>query len=110
MLVDLIQAAARNQAAWADKQLQAHGIDCRYSEHLWTCWEQSQPTSIHHQAVTVTAVGDSATIMAEIEELVSGHEGNPVEVLDWWRELDLAPLGFDRKPVSVRIGVCNSTP
>ena len=37
--MDLIEAAAKNHAAWADWQLRAHGIDSRYSDSLWTCWQ-----------------------------------------------------------------------
>ena len=95
--MDLIQAAARNQAAWADKQLRAHGIECRYSDSLWTCWQPGPATVIHHQAVTLTPVSaaEKPALMREIEQLVAAREQDQLEVMDWWRALDLTCLGFE---------------
>ena len=95
--MDLIQAAGRNQAAWADKQLRAHGIECRYSESLWTCWQPSTATAIHPQAVTLVpgSYAENPAVMREIEQLVATREDDPLEVIDWWRALDLTSLGFE---------------
>ena len=95
--MDLIQAAARNQAAWADKQLRAHGIECKYSDSLWTCWQSGPATEIHHEAVTLTpgSAAENSALMREIEELVAAREQDRLEVVDWWRALDLTTLGFE---------------
>ena len=95
--MDLIQAAARNQAAWADKQIRAHILECRYSDSLWTCWQSGPATAIHHQAVTLTpgSVAETPALMQEIEQLVVAHEQDQVEVIDWWRVLNLTSLGFE---------------
>ena len=95
--MDLIQAAVRNQAAWANKQLRAHGLECRYSYSLWTCWEPGLATAIHPQAVTLTpgSVAEKPALMREIEQLVAAREQDQLEVIDWWRALDLTSLGFE---------------
>lgn len=95
--MDLIQAAARNDAAWADKQIRAHGIECRYSESLWTCWQSGPATAIHHEAVTLTpeSAGENPATMREIEQLVATREKDQLAVQDWWRVLDLTSLGFE---------------
>lgn len=97
--MDLVQAAARNQAAWADKQLRAHGLECRYSDSLWTCWQGGEATAIHPQAVTLTpgSAAERPALMREIEQLVAAREHNQLEVIDWWRALDLTSLGFEFK-------------
>jgi len=58
-LMNLKQACARNQAVWADAQLRAHGVDCRYSDLLWTCWESGVATSIHNEVITIASETDS---------------------------------------------------
>ncbi len=95
--MDLIQAAARNQAAWADRQLRAHGLECRYSDSLWTCWQPGPATAIHPQAVTLTPglIAEPPALMREIEQLVAAREQDQLEVIDWWRALDLTSLGFE---------------
>ena len=97
--MDLVQAAARNQAAWADKQLRAHGLECRYSDSLWTCWQGGEATAIHPQAVTLTpgSAAERPALMREIEQLVAVREHDELEVIDWWRALDLTSLGFEFK-------------
>ncbi len=74
--MDLIQAAARNQAAWADKQLRAHGIVCRYSDSLWTCLQPGPATAMHHEAVTLTpgTAAEKPELMREIVQLVAARE------------------------------------
>ena len=95
--MELVQAAARNQAAWADKQLRAHGIECRWSEALWTSWQAGPATTIHHEAVTLTpgSAAEKPELMREIEQLVAAREQDQLEVTDWWRTLDLTSLGFE---------------
>lgn len=95
--MNLVEASAKNHAAWADKQIRAHGIDCRYSEWLWTCWQSGQGTEIHHQAITLTSGSNLETpsIDREIEQLTSSRENERLEVVDWWQTLDLASLGFE---------------
>ena len=94
--MDLIQASARNQAAWADKQIRAHGIECRYSDVLWTCWGSGVATEIHDEAVAIAPRSSEhdTRIVDEIEQLVAAH-GNELVVMDWWSELDLTHLGFE---------------
>ena len=95
--MDLIQSAARNQATWADRQLRAHGIECRYSDSLWTCWQPGPATAIHPQAVTLTpgSAAEKPALMREIEQLVAAREQDQLKVNDWWRALDLTSLGFE---------------
>ncbi len=95
--MDLIQASARNQAAWADWQLRAHGIECRYSDSLWSCWQPGEATEIHPQAVTLapdSSVENPASVL-EIKQLMAAREQEHLEVVDWWSTLDLTPLGFE---------------
>ncbi len=95
--MDLIEAAARNQAAWADWQLRAHGIECRYSDSLWTYWQSGPGTVIHPEAITLTpgSAGDKSAAIREIEKLVAAREHDRLDVVDWWSEIDLGPLGFE---------------
>ena len=95
--MDLIQATAKNQAAWADKQLRAHGVECHYSDSLWTCRQSGPGTAIHHEAVTLIpgSASETPTLMKEIEELVAAREQDRLTVVDWWRALDLTALGFE---------------
>ena len=95
--MDLIQASARNQAAWADSQLRAHGVECRYSDSLWTCWQGGPATAIHPQAITLTpgSHAENPEIMREIEQLAAAREQDQLQVIDWWGTLDLTSLGFE---------------
>ena len=95
--IEFVQAAARNQTAWVDKQLHAHGIECRWSDALWTCWQAGPATAIHHEAVTVApgSAAETPELMREIEQLVAARGQDQLEVKDWWRTLDLTSLGFE---------------
>jgi len=94
--MNLKQACARNQAVWADAQLRAHGVDCRYSDLLWTCWESGVATSIHNEVITIASETDSqrGQTVREIEQFVAARGHESISVQDWWDELDLTPLGF----------------
>ncbi len=99
----LIQASARNQAAWAHRQLEAHGVHGRYSDWLWSCGDTGPATTIHGQAVTLapTTAETEPAVRREIERLIVDRAGKGVDVTDWWTTLDLAPMGFQAKWNSV---------
>ncbi len=54
-------------------------------------------TVIHPEAITLTSgsAANKSNAMLEIEKLVAAREHDQLGVVDWWSELDLAPLGFE---------------
>ena len=54
-------------------------------------------TEIHFAAVTLTPgpVAENPALLQEIEQLVAAREEDQLEVVDWWRALDLTLLGFE---------------
>ena len=95
--MNLQQASARNQAMWANAQLRAHGVDCRYSDLLWTRWESGLAASIHHDAITLApeTTAQRGHTVREVERFVEARGHEPLSIQDWWGELDLTPLGFE---------------
>ncbi len=103
--VDLVGGAARNDAGWFDWQLRAHGLDCRYADSLWSCWEPG-PEFIP-EAITLTPAAASteqrSDLEAEIEQLLAARPRGILRVLDWWSTLDLGPLGLEPVATAERL-------
>lgn len=92
---DLIEASARNLAAWHEWQLRAHGLECAWTDSLWSC-AQAGPT-IFLDAITVSSASgaDEASQLAEIQRLVSARHDGDFTLRDCWMALDLTDRGFE---------------
>ncbi len=95
--MDLIAASASNQVAFADPQIRAHRIETHRSDLLWTCIGSGPGTEIHNEAITLAPLlaAPEGQLMSEVEQFVSMRGNDRIAIMDWWKELDLRPLGFD---------------
>ncbi len=95
--VDLVERTARNDAAWFDWQLRAHGLECRYTDSLWSCREPR--LEFIPEAITLTAAAASteqrSNLESEIEHLLAARPRGTLRVLDWWSTLDLSHAGLE---------------
>jgi len=96
---------------WANAQLRAHGVGCRYSDLLWACRESSLATFIHNEVIMIApeTAKQRGQTMREIEQLVAARGYEPISVQDWWDELDLTPWASNSsgtRPPSLRHIFC----
>ncbi|HVJ42112.1 MAG TPA: hypothetical protein VM639_11465 [Dongiaceae bacterium] len=93
---DKVALAARNNAAWCDAMLRAHGCATHFSEHLW--FTTAAAPRYYPNVVTLSGPGATASQLAAIGSLAAAARKAhlPFAVKDSFSLLDLAPLGFSR--------------
>ena len=94
-MTDLIRAAARNMAAWQDGQLRAHGLDCRWTDALWSCGQRGPVIYLGAITLAPGSQENQGEQLAEIEELVALRRGQDFALCDSWMDLELRYLGFE---------------
>ena len=91
MLMERLEAAVHNNAAWCDTICRAHGGRCDFGNSAWLNRAKSPP--LYPNMITLTP-GPSRVHLASIKDLVAEQLPPGWSVKDSFASLDLTSMGF----------------
>ena len=80
--MNLVKAGARNMAAWHNWQLRAHGLECSYTDSLWSCREIFPRIFVTAVTLSPGPSEDNPELMQEIEQLAAQQVSDNIIVCD----------------------------
>lgn len=90
--IELLTAAARNNAQWCDAVCSGHGLVTEFGPHAWICQERSP--RYYPDVVTLSPDASAADVLAPVETAPADTSAG-CTVKDSFAALDLTPGGFE---------------